>query len=182
MEQESPLGDWAAIAQMDFMFSLQNDIEKQTEENKAKRVEALKYCTHIFNNMNIDFEPDDSYRQNVRYMIIGLVLALIIKQKTVNLFKAGKEDRDVLASWAMWKIQSNLITRKVPLDEWVIVINDIYQHYKDGIKFDVLKDLVNMKPEPNKILNEQQLKASYENNKKEYKKRKGRDPYPSITI
>ena len=66
---------------------------------------AINEISIIFDNINVDFEPDPDYRDNVKSMIMGLVLSQLLKQKTINLYRKGKEDREYLSSFVMMKIQ-----------------------------------------------------------------------------
>ena len=168
--------DWALEAQTGFEEVLGDCISKHQEINKNLRKELKTYAISLFRKMNVGFEPDPSYRENVRAMIIGLALVQMVKQRTINLFRHGKEDREYLASWAMSNLQNKLYEKKLPIGEWLLLIEDIYMHYKSQIKFDLLKDLVNAKIEVDKTLSAHQLKQAVESNEREYIKRRGVTP------
>ena len=97
--------NWADISEDNLVLDLYDEIEKDRETELEKRKEAVEYIADLIDNIDVSFEPDPTYRENVKYMIVGLVLCQILKQKTISIYRKGKEDREYLASFLMMKIQ-----------------------------------------------------------------------------
>ena len=127
--------NWASFSEDIVMKNLLEQRNNDDEKLREKLKKTKNYITNTFNTMNVDFEPDKSYRENVKFIIIGLVLIQILKQKTISLYRKGKEDREYLASYLMMKIQTHLINN-YPTIEWDIIIKDICEHYKNNLRID----------------------------------------------
>ena len=125
--------NWADVSEMNLVTDLYKEIEDDTQELNKRKQEVIMYIEDLVNNMDVSFEPDETYRENVKYMILGLVLCQLLKQKTINIYRKGKEDREYLASFLMMKIQ-NYLSNKFSTDVWEEIIKDVYKHYDGKIR------------------------------------------------
>lgn len=167
--------NWADISEDNLITDLYQEIENDEDRLKKKKQKAIVYIKELIDNMNVDFEPDESYRKNVRYMILGLVLCQLLKQKTINLYRKGKEDREYLASFLMMKIQHYLANNFSP-DIWEGIIKMVYKEYEGKIKInDSIKDTIYLGLNK-KIINPEILVSAVINNKKIYTQIKKTEP------
>ena len=167
--------NWADISEDNLITDLYQEIEDDEIKIENKKKEAISYIKELVDNINVDFEPDESYRKNVRYMILGLVLCQLLKQKTINLYRKGKEDREYLASFLMMKIQNYLASNFSP-DTWEEIIKMVYKEYEGKIKInDSIKDTIYLGLNK-KIINPDILVSAVINNKKVYTQLKKVEP------
>jgi len=167
---------WAAASEQNLLSDLFQEIEKDSVIKERKIKNTLNTLLPLLNNIDVSFEPDPTYRDNVKYIIIGLVLCQILKQKTINLYRRGKEDREYLASFLMMKIQSYLINNH-DIDEWDEVLKGILKHYEGKIRLD--KDmckLISNGINKDKIITQDILVSTVISNKKNYKAKKFTEP------
>ena len=168
--------NWALVSEDKLVDNLFSEIENDLEVKQIKNKNTIKYIVNLLDNVNVDFEPDPSYRNNVRYMIMGLVLCQILKQKTINLFRKGKEDREYLASFLMMKIQSYLINNH-ELDDWNDIILQIFERYKNKIRLnDEMNRLIDSGLNINKIISQDILVSTVLSNKRNYIFKKSYEP------
>ena len=167
--------NWADNGEDDFFDMVSNEIEnnKQTRINKIQ--ESKEFIINFFDKMDVSFEPDPSYRDNVKSIIRGLVLYQLFKQRTISIYKKGKEDREYLGSFMMYTIQKYL-NDNVKVTEWNNILTDVYKHFKSEIKFSDIDNVVEGKINLSKIIPNNILLSTLNNNKKEYIKRKNIEP------
>lgn len=171
--EEATKDNWASISEDMLLLNLFDEIEQDKKNEDMKRTEAIKYITNILDNINVSFEPDPTYRDNVKYIIIGLVLSQILKQKTINLFRKGKEDREYLGSYLMMKIQLFLINNN-EVRTWNSIIRGIYTYYQSKVQVSTeTKVLIQAGINQNKIIPGDILVSTVLSNKKNYKIRTG---------
>tara|TARA_B110000908_G_C10267435_1_gene465815 strand:+ start:3334 stop:3864 length:531 start_codon:yes stop_codon:yes gene_type:complete len=169
--------NWADNGEDDFFDMVSNDIEVNKEKKLTKIKEAKDYIIKLFNNINVDFEPEVVYRGTVKNIIRGLVLCQLFKQRTISLYREGKEDREYLGSFMMYQVQKYL-HNNIKVTEWNAVLTDVYNYFKPSLKSksNDLPNAVVAKVNINKIITESILLATLLNNKKEYIKRKHIEP------
>lgn len=167
--------NWADHGELDFFDKVSTDIESGKVKKINKLNEARIFIVELFNRMDLSFEPDPDYRDNVRNIIIGLTLYQLFKQRTISLFRAGKEDREYLASFLMYHIQKYLFAN-IKVTDWNTILTDVYNHFKEGIKFTDIGSVVVAKLNINKIIPENILLGIVASNKKEYTKVRRKDP------
>lgn len=168
--------NWASVSEDNLLENLFTEIQDELEVKKSKNKNTIKYITNLIDNISVDFEPDVSYRNNVRYMIIGLVLCQILKQKTINIFRRGKEDREYLASFLMMKIQSHLIINH-EIDNWNSIILQIFDYYKDKIRINSeMRKLMENGLSTDKIISQDILVSTVLSNKRNYILKKSKEP------
>ena len=101
-----------------------------------------------------------------KYMILGLILCQILKQKTINIYRKGKEDREYIASFLMMKIQSHLHNNH-NVDKWDDIIKSIYKEYNGKIVVkDSIKEIIRKGVLIDKIIPPDILVMTVINNKK----------------
>lgn len=165
--------NWALSSENTLLENLFEEIEQDKHRESIRRVEAVKYITNILDNINVDFEPDPSYRENVKHIIIGLVLSQILKQKTINIYRKGKEDREYLGSYLMMKIQSYLFNN-YEIHTWNDIIKDIYNYYRSKMRISAdTEQLIQEGINQRIIIQNDILVSTVLSNKKSYKTRTG---------
>jgi len=167
--------NWADNGEDDFFHIVTNQIEKNKQTREETINKAVSAINRILDRINVDFEPDPSYRNNVKNIIRGLVIYQLFKQRTISIFKPNKEDREYLGSFLMYKIQKYLVDN-TKVTEWSNILTQVYNGYKKDIKFPDIENTVASKINLSKILPESVLESTLHNNKKEYIKRKGISP------
>lgn len=165
--------NWALSSEDSLLENLFAEIEQDKERELTKKKEAVNYITNILDNINVDFEPDPSYRDNVKHIIIGLVLSQILKQKTINIYRKSKEDREYLSSYLMMKIQSYL-SNNHSLHIWSNIIKELYDYYRPKMRISVeTEQLIYNGINQNNIIQNDVLVSTVLSNKKSYKSRIG---------
>lgn len=169
--------NWADQTEDDFFETILTDIEVNSEKKEAKIKEAAEYIINFFNNINVDFEREVDYRGTVKNIIRGLVLCQLFKQRTISLYREGKEDREYLASFMMYTTQKYLHAN-IKITEWYIVLTKVYNYFKPQLKSksNDLQLAVAAKINCSKIIAVSILHTTLMNNRKEYIKRKGSEP------
>jgi hypothetical protein len=169
--------NWACSGEDDFFDMVSTDIEVNKEKKLTKIKDAREYIINFFNDINVNFEPEVEYRETVKNIIRGLVLWQLFKQRTISLYREGKEDREYLASFMMHKVQKYLHAN-IKVTEWNIVLTDVYNHFKSQLKSrsNDLPNAVATKVNISKIIAENILHTTLLNNKREYIKRKHIEP------
>lgn len=169
--------NWADNGEGDFFDMVSNDIEVNKEKKLTKIKEAKDYIIKFFNGINVDFEPEVEYRETVKNIIRGLVMCQLFKQRTISLYREGKEDREYLASYMMYVVQKYLHTN-IKVTEWNPVLTDVYNYFKPSLKSrsNDLSNAVTAKVNISKIIAENILHTTLLNNKKEYVKRRRTEP------
>jgi hypothetical protein len=169
--------NWADQAEDDFFDIVSTDIEVTREKRIATIREAKEFIIKFFTNINVDFEPEVDYRETVKNIIRGLVLCQLFKQRTISLYHEGKEDRDYLGSFMMHKVQKYLHTN-IRVTEWNSVLTDVYNHFKPSLKSrsNDLPLAVTAKVNISKVISEAILLTTLQNNKREYIKRRRKEP------
>lgn len=167
--------NWANDGEDDFFQDVSNKIEKNKELAINKKSNAKGFIIKLFIDINVSFEPDPSYRDNVKNIIRGLVLYQLFTQRTINIYRRGKEDRDYLGSYLMYIVQKYLHDN-VRVTEWNGVLTEVFVHFKQDIHSSNLEPVINAKINISKIIPDYILWTTLSNNKKEYEKRKGESP------
>ena len=168
--------NWANISEDSLMYNLFKEIEHENIAKIEKKQKTIEHIINLFDNINVDFEPDESYRDNVKYMILGLVLSQILKQKTINLYRKGKEDREYLGSFLMMKVQSYLLKNN-STDEWNDIIMALFDHYKNKIRRnEEMNNLIKRGINTEKFISQDILISTIISNKKNYILKKNKEP------
>lgn len=155
--------NWADDGEDEIMEQIQKDI---TEKKKVERRELKKIADEI---SRLYLEKADEYCQ------IGLVIYMIMCQKTINIFREGKEDREYNASVLMKDVQTHL-TQRVSTYKWTEVIHMLCDMYKDKVKGSLLIKAKELKIDPTKTLQLSMLERTVARNRKSYIERTGRCP------
>lgn len=167
--------NWALESEDTLLDELFIEIQREKEARKLKCEEGIHYITKFFNKINVDFEPDPEYRDNVKHIIIGLVLGQILKQKTINLFRKGKEDREYLGSYLMMKVQSYLL-RTHEVSTWNDIIRGVYEYYRPKMRISTeTESLIHKGVDQKKIISNDILISTVLSNQKNYKIRMGKN-------
>ena len=167
--------NWADNGEDDFFTEVSHQIDSNKAQKLNKIKDATEYIVMVLDGIDVSFEPDPTYRLNVKNIVIGLVICQLLKQRTITLYRKGKEDREYLASYLMYVIQKYL-TNNVKVTEWTSVMRNVFEHFKGGVRFPGIEEALVAKININKIIPENVLLNAVIGNKKEYTKMKQREP------
>ena len=159
--------DWVDNGEDDFFQVVESQIDSNKLQHDNKIKEVSNYVIDILNNIDVSFEPDPSYRSNVKNIIIGLVICQLLRQRTINIYRKGKEDREYLASFLMYVIQKYLYNN-IKVTEWTTILSKVYDNFKTNVKFPGIEEAIVSRININKIIPENILLNTLVNNKKEY--------------
>lgn len=154
---------WADIDEDEIMESLLQDSKEKT---KIEQVQISKWSDEIIKNY---FNPVEEYCQ------IGLVLFMMSQQKTINIYRDGKEDREYDAAVLMRNVQV-YFTEHIPTYEWTKVLHDLCLRYKETIRGNLIHKTLRAHVDTSKILSNQLLDKNIARNKKIYIEKKGYAP------
>ena len=106
---------------------------------------------------------------------IGLVLYMIANQKTINIFREGKEDREYEASLLMNKVQQYLHDN-IETYQWTVALKYVCEDYEPTVKGDLIRKAKRLHINKEKVLSMRTLEKNLNKNKKIYRDRKNHDP------
>lgn len=121
------------------------------------------------------FRSKEELNLHEQWLCVGCTLTALIKQKTVNLFKKGKEDREYTASVLHTDIQCYLYNN-CPLDMWETVIKNVCRKY-DKIKHaGTVKIILESTLPLESIKSIKDLRKNKEKNRNTYIAKMGKNP------
>ena len=164
---------WASEGEDEIMESIIADSRAKKEEKERKEAEEHEYVTRKFKKQIEDLsEILDGASE---YCQIGLVLFMIIQQKTINIFHPGKEDREFNACMLMTNVQ-NYLYKHIEFPDWTRIVHLLCNNYTGKIKGSLLykakMNSINVK----KILTPRLLERNLTKNRRLYREAKGCDP------
>ena len=155
--------NWAETDEDEVMAN----IEKEIKARKKLEAYKIKVWNKILHKEYLD--SIDEYSQ------IGLVLFMISQQKTINIYREGKEDREYNASLLMRNIQY-FMEDEVPLGLWTPLLHSLCKDYIDKVKGNLIQRALNTHINVFNILLPKTLDKTISRNKKLYIERKGHPP------